>query len=144
MLFMAFRGVDYMLFDAKLTEQELLVRQTARRFVDERVSPVIRDCYREGRFPSDLIPEMGELGFFGANLEGYGCAGMNNVEYGLIMQELERGDSGIRSFVSVQGALVMYPIHHYGSDEQKERWLPSLQSGSAIGCFGLTEPGFGS
>ena len=87
---------------------------------------------------------MGELGFFGANLEGYGCAGMNNVEYGLIMQELERGDSGLRSFVSVQGALVMYPLHTFGSEEQKQRWLPKLQSGEAIGCFGLTEPGFGS
>ncbi len=95
-------------------------------------------------FRSELIPEMGRLGFFGANLEGYGCAGMSNVEYGLIMQELERGDSGLRSFVSVQGALVMYPILTYGSDEQKERWLPRLQSGEAIGCFGLTEPGFGS
>jgi glutaryl-CoA dehydrogenase len=144
MFIMAFRGVDYMLVDSELTEQELLVRQTARRFVDEGVAPLIRDCYREGRFPSELIPEMGELGFFGANLEGYGCAGMNNVEYGLIMQELERGDSGLRSFVSVQGALVMYPIFTYGSEEQKERWLPKLQSGESIGCFGLTEPGFGS
>src|SRR5687767_668692 len=99
---MAFRGVDYMLVDSELTEQELLVRQTARRFVDERVLPLIRDCYREGRFPSELIPEMGRLGFLGANLEGYGAAGMSNVEYGLVMQELERGDSGLRSFVSVQ------------------------------------------
>lgn len=141
---MAFRGVDYMLFDSLLNEQELLVRQTARRFVDERVIPLIRDCYREGRFPSELIPEVGQLGFLGANLEGYGCAGMSNVEYGLVMQEIERGDSGLRSFVSVQGALVMYPIHSFGSEEQKDRWLPRLQSGSAIGCFGLTEPGFGS
>jgi glutaryl-CoA dehydrogenase len=142
--FMAFRGVDYMMFDSQLSEQELLVRQTARRFTDERILPVIRDCYRDARFPSELIGEMAELGFFGANLEGYGCAGMSNVEYGLIMQELERGDSGIRSFVSVQGALVMYPIYTYGSDQQKEHWLPKLQSGKAIGCFGLTEPGFGS
>ncbi|HYP06104.1 MAG TPA: acyl-CoA dehydrogenase family protein [Bryobacteraceae bacterium] len=141
---MAFRGVDYMLFDSLLNEQELLVRQTARRFVDERVLPVIRDCYREGRFPSELIPELGALGFLGANLEGYNCAGMSNVEYGLVMQEIERGDSGLRSFVSVQGALVMYPIHTYGSEEQKQRWLPRLQSAEAIGCFGLTEPGFGS
>jgi glutaryl-CoA dehydrogenase len=141
---MGFRGVDYMLFDSQLNEQELLVRQTARRFVDERVLPVIRDCYRDGRFPSELIPEIGELGFLGANIEGYGCAGMSNVEYGLIMQEIERGDSGLRSFVSVQGALVMYPIYKYGSDEQKQTWLPKLQSGQAIGCFGLTEPGFGS
>ncbi|MEX2262113.1 MAG: acyl-CoA dehydrogenase family protein [Bryobacteraceae bacterium] len=140
----AFRGVDYFLIDSLLDEQELLVRQTARQFVDERVSPVIRDCYREARFPNELVREMGRLGFFGANLEGYGCAGMGNVEYGLIMQELERGDSGIRSFASVQGALVMYPIHTYGSDGQKEKWLPRLQSGEAVGCFGLTEPGFGS
>src|SRR5512138_280342 len=141
---MAFRGVDYFLTDSQLNEQELLVRQTARRFVDERVVPVIRDCWREGWFPADLIPELGELGFLGANLEGYGCAGMSNVEYGLIMQELERGDSGLRSFVSVQGALVMYPILTFGSEEQKRRWLPRLQSGQAIGCFGLTEPDFGS
>ena len=139
-----FPGVDYVNFDSQLNEQELLVRQTARQFVDDRVIPVIRDCFREGRFPSELIPEMGRLGFFGANLEGYGCAGMSNVEYGLIMQELERGDSGLRSFVSVQGALVMYPIFAYGNEEQKQRWLPLLQSGELIGCFGLTEPGFGS
>jgi glutaryl-CoA dehydrogenase len=139
-----FPGVDYFLIDSQLNEQELLVRQTARQFVDDRVVPLIRDCFREGRFPTELIPEMGRLGFFGANLEGYGCAGMSNVEYGLIMQELERGDSGLRSFVSVQGALVMYPILTYGSDEQKQRWLPRLQSGQVIGCFGLTEPGFGS
>jgi glutaryl-CoA dehydrogenase len=141
---MGFPGVDYMLFDGLLNEQERLVRQTARRFVDERVIPVVRDCYRDGRFPTDLIPQLGELGFLGANLEGYNCAGMSNVEYGLIMQELERGDSGLRSFVSVQGSLVMYPIHAYGSEEQKQHWLPKLQSGQAIGCFGLTEPGFGS
>jgi glutaryl-CoA dehydrogenase len=141
---MAFRGVDYMLVDSLFSEQELMVRQTARQFVDERVKPLIRDCYRDARFPSELIPEMGRLGFLGANLEGYGCAGMSHVEYGLIMQELERGDSGIRSFVSVQGALVMYPIHAYGSEEQKQKWLPRLQSGEAIGCFGLTEPDFGS
>jgi glutaryl-CoA dehydrogenase len=139
-----FPGVDYMLIDSQFNEQELLVRQTARQFVDERVIPLIRDCFREARFPMELIPEMGRLGFFGANLEGYGCAGMSNVEYGLIMQEIERGDSGMRSFVSVQGALVMYPILTYGSEEQKQVWLPKLQSGEAIGCFGLTEPGFGS
>ena len=139
-----FPGVDYLLIDSQLNEQERMVRQTARQFVDERVIPQIRDCFREGRFPKELIGEMGRLGFFGANLEGYGCAGMNNVEYGLIMQELERGDSGVRSFASVQGALVMYPIYTYGSEEQKQRWLPKLQSGEAIGCFGLTEPGFGS
>src|ERR1700733_5291880 len=141
---MAFRGVDYLCVDSLFNEQELLVRQTARQFVDEQVLPAIRDCYRDARFPGALIPEMGRLGFFGANLEGYGCAGMSNVEYGLIMQELERGDSGVRSFASVQGALVMYPIFTFGSDEQKQRWLPKLQSGDALGCFGLTEPGFGS
>jgi glutaryl-CoA dehydrogenase len=139
-----FPGVDYMLIDSLFSEQELLVRQTARQYVDDRVIPIIRDCYRDGRFPKELIPEIGQLGFLGANLEGYGCAGLSNVEYGLIMQEIERGDSGLRSFVSVQGALVMYPIHSYGSAEQKDRWLPKMQSGEAIGCFGLTEPGFGS
>jgi glutaryl-CoA dehydrogenase len=133
-----------MLIDSLFDEQELLVRQTARQFVDERALPLVRDCYREGRFPRELIPEMARLGFLGANLEGYGCAGMSNVEYGLIMQEIERADSGLRSFVSVQGALVMYPILSYGSEAQKSRWLPRLQAGEAIGCFGLTEPGFGS
>jgi glutaryl-CoA dehydrogenase len=140
----SFRGVDYLHIDSLFNEQELLVRQTARQFVETEVLPVIRDCFRESRFPGELIPEMGRLGFFGANLEGYGCAGMSNVEYGLLMQELERGDSGLRSFASVQGALVMYPIHTYGSEEQKQRWLPKLQSGEALGCFGLTEPDFGS
>jgi len=139
-----FPGVDYLMIDSQFSEQELMVRQTARQFVDERVLPVIRDCFREGRFPAELIPELGRLGFLGATIEGYGCAGMSHVEYGLVMQELERGDSGLRSFVSVQSALVMYPIFTYGSDEQKQRWLPRLQSGEAVGCFGLTEPGFGS
>ena len=139
-----FPGVDYFQIDSLLSEQELLVRQTARKFVDDRVMPLIRDCFRDARFPSELIPEMAQLGFFGANLEGYGCAGISNVEYGLIMQEIERGDSGLRSFVSVQSALVMYPIFTYGSEEHKHRWLPLLQSGKALGCFGLTEPGFGS
>jgi len=139
-----FRGVDYLHIDSLFSEEELLVRQMARQFVEEQVLPLIRDAYREGVFPKSLIPDLGRLGFLGANLEGYGCAGMSNVEYGLIMQELERGDSGLRSFVSVQGALVMYPILTYGSAEQKERWLPRLQSGEAIGCFGLTEPDFGS
>jgi glutaryl-CoA dehydrogenase len=139
-----FSGVDYLAVDSLLTEQELLVRQTARQFVDEKAIPVVREAFNRAEFPKHLIAEMGELGFFGANLEGYGCAGLSNFEYGLIMQELERGDSGLRSFVSVQGALVMYPIHSYGSEAQKQRWLPELQSGRAIGCFGLTEPGFGS
>ena len=141
---MAYRGVDYMLIDSLFNEQELLVRQTAREFVDGRVMPVIRDAWREGRFPVDLIPEMGRMGFLGANLRGYGCAEMSNVEYGLVMQELERGDSGVRSFASVQGALVMYPILTFGSEEQKQRWLPRLAAGEAVGCFGLTEPDFGS
>jgi glutaryl-CoA dehydrogenase len=141
---MPFRGVDFFSVDSLFSEEELMVRQTARRFAEGRIAPLIRECYRDARFPAELIPEMAELGFFGANLEGYGCAGMNNVEYGLIMQELERVDSGVRSFVSVQGALVMYPILIYGSDQQKERWLPRLKSGAAVGCFGLTEPDFGS
>jgi glutaryl-CoA dehydrogenase len=141
---MAFRGVDYFCVDALFDAEELMVRQTARRFAEERVLPLIRDCYREARFPAELVPAMAELGFLGANLEGYGCAGMSNTEYGLVMQELERADSGIRSFVSVQGALVMYPIHAYGSEEQKREWLPRLASGQAVGCFGLTEPDFGS
>jgi len=139
-----FPGVDYMHFDSLLSEQELLVRQTARQFVDDKVIPVIRDAYNNATLPKHLIGQMGDLGFFGANLDGYGCAGMNNIEYGLIMQEIERGDSGLRSFVSVQGALVMYPIYTYGTEEQKQRWLPKLQAGKAIGCFGLTEPDFGS
>jgi len=139
-----FPGVDYLMIDSQFSEQELMVRQTARQFVDERVLPLIRECFREGRFPVELIPELGRLGFLGATIEGYGCAGMSHVEYGLMMQELERGDSGLRSFVSVQSALVMYPIFTYGSEEQKQRWLPPLQSGEAVGCFGLTEPGFGS
>lgn len=135
---------DYLLIDTLFDEQEKLVRQTAREFVDAEVMPVVREAYRDGIFPARLIPEMGRLGFFGANLEGYGCAGMSNVEYGLIMQEIERGDSGLRSFVSVQGALVMFPIHKFGSEEHKQQWLPRLQSGEALGCFGLTEPDFGS
>ena len=139
-----FPGVDYLLIDSQFSEQELLVRHTARQFVDERVLPLIRDCFNQARFPKELIPEMGRLGFLGANIEGYGCAGMSNVEYGLVMQEIERGDSGLRSFISVQSALVMYPILTFGSEEQKQRWLPKLQSGEVLGCFGLTEPGFGS
>src|SRR5580658_872436 len=141
---MAFPGVDYILFDSQLSAQELLVRQTARRFVDERVLPLIRECYRDAVFPIQLIPELAELGFLGASpgpeSEQYGCPSMNNVEYGLVMQELERGDSGLRSFASVQSALVMYPILQCGTHEQKSRWLPLLQAGKAVGCFGLTEP----
>ena len=139
-----FPGVDYLDFDSLLTEDELMVRQTARQFVDDSIVADVREWFRDGVFPKHLIAEMGKLGFFGANLKGYGCAELNNIEYGLIMQELERGDSGIRSFASVQGALVMYPIHAFGSPAQKDKWLPRLQSGQAIGCFGLTEPDFGS
>src|SRR6185503_9731579 len=129
---MPFRGVDYLSIDSLFSADELMVRQTARRFADERILPLIRDCYRDARFPTELIPEIAELGFLGANLEGYGCAGMSNVEYGLIMQEIERVDSGLRSFVSVQGALVMYPILRYGSEAQKSHWLPRMQSGKAL------------
>jgi glutaryl-CoA dehydrogenase len=139
-----FQGFDFLELDRSLTEEELLVRRTAREFVVANVTPIIEECFREGRFPRELVPLMGELGFYGANLEGYGCAGMSNVEYGLVLQELERGDSGLRSFVSVQSALVMYPIFTFGSDEQKNRWLPALATGEKLGCFGLTEPGFGS
>jgi glutaryl-CoA dehydrogenase len=139
-----FPGVDFLDFDSLLNDEERLVRQTARQFVDEQILPIIEKHNREATFPMNLVPQIGELGFFGANLSGYGCVGMSNVAYGLVMQELERGDSGLRSFVSVQGALVMYPIHSYGSAAQKEKWLPNLQSGKAIGCFGLTEPQFGS
>src|ERR1035437_995874 len=140
----AFRGVDYLEIDSLLNDDEKLVRQMVREFVEKEIIPHIEEWNREGRFPLHLVPLMAEMGFYGANLEGYGCAGMSNVQYGLIMQELERGDSGMRSFVSVQGALVMYPIFTYGSDEQKQKWLPRLQSGQAVGCFGPTEPDFGS
>jgi glutaryl-CoA dehydrogenase len=139
-----FQGFDFLHLDASFNEDELLVRRTAREFVEDNLIPIIEECFRTGRFPKELVPMMGELGFFGANLEGYGCAGMSNVEYGLVMQELERGDSGFRSFVSVQSALVMYPIYTFGSDEQKNTWLPALAKGEKLGCFGLTEPGFGS
>ncbi|HNV77270.1 MAG: acyl-CoA dehydrogenase family protein [Gemmatimonadaceae bacterium] len=136
---------DFFNIDSALSEDERAVRDSVRRFVDERVLPIIGQCYVDGRFPRELIPEMAELGVLGANLpEEYGCAGLNNVAYGLIMQELERGDSGIRSFASVQGALVMYPIYAFGSEEHKRHWLPKLAKGEAIGCFGLTEPDYGS
>ena len=141
---MAFQGVDFLDLDTQLTDEEKVIRSSVRQWVEDNIKPVIEKHQAEGTFPMDLVPQMGELGYFGANLQGYGCAGLSNVEYGLIMQELERGDSGLRSFASVQGALVMYPIHAYGSDEQKEKWLPRLQKGEALGCFGLTEPGFGS
>jgi glutaryl-CoA dehydrogenase len=140
----SFPGVDFLDFDSLLNDEERLARQTARRFVDEEVLPIIEKYNREATFPAHLVPQLAALGFLGANLTGYGCAEMSNVAYGQVMQELERGDSGLRSFVSVQSALVMFPIHEFGSPEQKEKWLPRLQSGQAIGCFGLTEPQFGS
>jgi glutaryl-CoA dehydrogenase len=140
-----FAGVDFYGLDTLLSEEERAIRDTVRAWVDDNLMPIIGECYIEGRFPRELIPQMAELGFFGANLpEEYGCAGLNNVAYGLIMQELERGDSGVRSFASVQGALVMYPIYAFGSEEQKKKWLPRLAGGQDIGCFGLTEPDFGS
>jgi glutaryl-CoA dehydrogenase len=140
-----FQGTDFYDVDSLLSEEERMVRDTIREWVEDRVMPIIGDAYIERRFPTDLIPEMGELGMLGANLpEEYGCSGLNNVAYGLIMQELERGDSGLRSFASVQGALVMYPIHAFGSEEQRQHWLPRLASGESIGCFGLTEPDYGS
>ena len=140
----SFPGVDFIEFDSLLNDEEKLVRHTARQFVDNEILPIIEKHSREATFPMQLVPQLGELGFFGANLQGYGCAEMSNVAYGLMNQELERGDSGLRSFVSVQTGLVMYPIHSYGSDAQKNKWLPLLQEGKAIGCFGLTEPQFGS
>ena len=140
-----FKGVDFYGLDELLSEDERMVRQTVRDFVGEKVLPVIGKCFDEGRFPTELIPDFASLGLFGSNLpEEYGCAGLNNVAYGLICQELERGDSGVRSMVSVQGALVMYPIYSFGSEEQKKYWLPRLARGEKIGCFGLTEPDFGS
>src|SRR5215469_15952828 len=139
-----FKGVDFMEIDSLLSEDERLVRDNTRKFIEENLVPIIEQCNREGRFPRELVKPMADLGFFGASLKGYGCAGMSNVEYGLVMQELERGDSGVRSFVSVQSALVMYPIYAFGSEEQKQQWLPALQSGEKLGCFGLTEPDFGS
>jgi glutaryl-CoA dehydrogenase len=139
-----FKGVDFIGFDNLLSDDERLARDTARQFIEDNLVPIIEECNREGRFPRELVPQMGQLGFFGANLHGYGCAGMSNVEYGLVMQEFERGDSGVRSFVSVQSALVMYPIFTFGSDEQKDFWLPKLATGEKLGCFGLTEPDYGS
>ncbi len=139
------RGVDYIEIDSLLTEEERLIRNTVREFVDAEILPVIEKHNREATFPAHLIPALAELGVFGANLpEEYGCAALNNVAYGLILQELERGDSGVRSFASVQSALVMYPIFTFGSEEQKRKWLPLLAQGKAIGCFGLTEPDYGS
>jgi len=139
-----FNGVDFMEIDSLLTEEELLVRNSTRKFIEENLVPVIEQCNRDVRFPKELVKPMGELGFFGCNLKGYGCAGMSNVEYGLMNQELERGDSGVRSFVSVQSSLCMYPIYAFGTEEHKQKWLPRMATGEIIGCFGLTEPDFGS
>ena len=139
-----FRGVDYYGIDALLSEDERMVRDALRDWVEAEYLPIVTEHHRQGTFPVTLLPKLGELGVFGATLKGYGCAGLNHVAYGLIMQELERGDSGLRSAASVQSALVMYPIHAYGSDAQKERWLPALAAGTAVGCFGLTEPDHGS
>ena len=139
-----FDGIDYMGIDEHFSEEERMVRQTVRDFVEEQVLPVIREHYENGTFPKELIKPMANLGVFGATIKEYGCAGLNNVAYGLMMQELERGDSGFRSFASVQSALVMYPIYAFGDDAQKERWIPALAKADAIGCFGLTEPDYGS
>jgi glutaryl-CoA dehydrogenase len=139
-----FKGVDYYGLDELLTEEQKRIRRTVRAFVDGKVMPIISECYENHRFPNELIPEMAELGFFGANLKGYGCAGIDNISYGLMMQELERGDSGLRSTASVQNGLVMYPIYEFGSEEQKQKYLPAMVRGEVIGCFGLTEPEHGS
>src|SRR3989449_91225 len=140
-----FVGVDFYDIEGLLSVEERAIRDTVRGWVDDNLMPVIGEAYVAGKFPKQLIPGMAELGLFGANLpEEYGCAGLNNVAYGLIMQELERGDSGVRSFASVQGALVMYPIYTLGTEEQKQEWLPQMASGKVIGCFGLTEPDYGS
>lgn len=139
-----FQGLDFFNIDPLLNEEERMVRDTIRQFVSDKVIPIIEKHNREATFPINLVPQIAELGVLGANIQGYGCAGLNNVAYGLIMQELERGDSGLRSFASVQGSLVMYPILSFGSDAQKDKWLPELAAGRKIGCFGLTEPDFGS
>lgn len=139
-----FPGVDFLEFDSLLSEEERMARDTVREFVDDKVKPIIEECHREGRTPLELVPEMGRMNLFGSTISEYGLPGLNNVAYGLIMQELERGDSGLRSFVSVQSSLVMYPIYTFGSQAQKDRWIPPMSTGEAIGCFGLTEPDFGS
>ena len=139
-----FKGVDFIEYDTLLNDDERLVRDNTRKFIEENLVPIIELCNREGRFPKELIKPMGELGFYGASLKGYGCAGMSAVEYGLMTQELERGDSGVRSFVSVQSGLCMYPIYAFGSEEQKEKYLPKMALGEILGCFGLTEPDAGS
>lgn len=140
-----FSGVDYFNVESLLNEDEILVRNSVHEFVNKEILPIIEKHYRDGAFPIQLVPQMAELGLFGSTLpQKYGCAEMNNIAYGLIMQELERADSGVRSFASVQSSLVMYPIFEFGSEEQKNYWLPKLASGEKIGCFGLTEPDYGS
>ncbi len=139
-----FKGVDFLEIDSLLSDDERLVRDNTRLFIEENIIPIIEQCNRDGRFPKELIKPMGELGFYGASLTGYGCAGMSAVEYGLMTQELERGDSGVRSFVSVQSGLCMYPIYAFGSEEQKQKYLPKMALGEILGCFGLTEPDSGS
>ncbi len=139
-----FRGADYYAIEGLLTEEQRMARDMVRDWVEAKFLPVVSQHHRDGTFPIEMRRDLGEMGIFGATLKGYGCAGLDNVAYGLIMQELERGDSGLRSFASVQSGLVMYPIHSFGSPAQKDRWLPKLQSGEALGCFGLTEPDYGS
>jgi glutaryl-CoA dehydrogenase len=139
-----YEGVDFYNIEKYLTEEEIMVRDLVRDWVDEKVIPIIEDNYTKGTFPMELISEIGEMGLFGCNLEGYECAGLSNVAYGLVCQELERGDSAIRSCVSVQGSLSMYPIHAFGTEEQKQKYLPGMAQGKLIGCFGLTEPDHGS
>ena len=133
-------AVDFYDVRGLLSEEERQIQDATAQFVDKRVLPIIADAFDEHRFPAELLPEIAELGLLGCNLEGYDCAGLNHVSYGLVCQELERGDSGVRSFVSVQGSLCMWPIYTYGTEEQKQRWLPPMAQGKAIGCFGLTEP----
>jgi len=140
-----FEAADFLRIDELLADEERIARDSVREFVSKEFLPLLQHHIRQdGSFPMDLVPKLGELGLFGANLNGYGCAGMNNVAYGLVLQELERGDSGLRSFASVQGSLCMYPIHTYGTEAQKQRWLPGMARGELVGCFGLTEPDFGS
>src|SRR6478735_2385604 len=141
---MAYAALDYYALDELFTHEELMARDTVRELVSSRIMPTIGKHFSAGTFPHELVPVFGEMGLLGPSLTGYGCAGISPTAYGLICQELERGDSGIRSFCSVQGALVMYPIYAYGSEAQKEHWLPRLARGEAVGCFGLTEPDFGS
>jgi glutaryl-CoA dehydrogenase len=139
-----YRGFDFMLTESRLSEDERMVTETVRAFVEDRAMPLFKEHYEQGTFPGELVEPMGELGVFGATIDGYGCAGVNNVCYGLMMQELERGDSGLRSFASVQSSLVMYAIYKFGSEGQKSKWLPQMAKGKLIGCSGLTEPDYGS